>query len=225
MALGAILPAYNVAPQVGPLVEEIRRLHPDFRVLVVDDGSGDDTGAAAREAGAEVAVHPQNRGKGAALATGYAWALAERLDWVYTMDADGQHLPAEMARFLAAAQAEGLDVVVGDRMARTEAMPWLRRATNVVTSRVVSRLAGCAIPDSQNGFRLYRCAVLRNVCVSAQRYDAESEILVRLARRGARIGSVPVSTVYGTERSSIRPLVDTGRFFRLVWRLWRRREN
>jgi glycosyltransferase involved in cell wall biosynthesis len=225
MPSGAILPAFNAAPHVGGVVHEIRRLQPELRVLVVDDGSDDGTGDAARNAGAEVAVHPENRGKGAALATGYAWALAERLEWVYTMDADGQHLPVEMDRFLATARQDDLDVVVGNRMARTETMPWIRKATNLFTSAVISRLAGCSIPDSQNGYRLYRTEVLRGVEVRSARYDSESEILVRLARRGARIGSVPVSTVYGDEKSSINPLVDTGRFFRLVWRLWRDRDR
>jgi glycosyltransferase involved in cell wall biosynthesis len=224
MTVGAILPAYNAAAHLAEVVAEIRRLHPEVRVLVVDDGSADASGEVGRAAGADVAVHPENRGKGAALATGYAWALAESLTWVYTMDADGQHLPGEMASFLERAEEEKLDVVVGDRMAATEAMPWIRKATNVVTSWVVSRLAGCRIPDSQNGYRLYRTECLRGVKIRAQRYDSESEILVRLARRGARIGSVPVATVYGEEKSSINPLVDTGRFVRLVWRLLRDRD-
>ncbi len=95
-------------------------------------------------------------------------------------------------------------------------MPWLRKWTNITTSRVISGLAGCTIPDSQSGYRLYRVAKLRGLRLRTTRYDAESEILVRLARGGARIGAVPISTVYGDQVSSIRPLVDTGRFLRLV---------
>ena len=101
-------------------------------------------------------------------------------------------------------------------------MPWLRRATNRVTSCVVSRLAGVPIPDSQSGFRLFRTACLQGLALITSHYDAESEILVRLARRGHRIGSVPISTVYGGESSAIRPLRDTWRFIRLVCRLRRR---
>ncbi|MFO7654233.1 MAG: glycosyltransferase family 2 protein [Candidatus Krumholzibacteriia bacterium] len=219
MTVGVILPAYNAAAHVGAVVREIREREPGFRVLVVDDGSVDGTDETARATGAEVAIHAVNRGKGAALSTGFAWALAEGLEWVYTMDADGQHLPAEMDRFLERARAERLDVVVGNRMDRTGTMPWERKATNVFTSWVVGRMAGKRIPDSQNGFRLYRVEVLRGLTIAAQRYDAESEVLVKLGRRGARIGDVPVTAVYGVEKSSIRPLVDTGRFFRLVWRL------
>lgn len=216
MTVGAILPALNAARFLPAVIAEIRARHPDLRVLVVDDGSGDGTAEVARRAGAEVRVHRVNLGKGEALKTGYAWAVQEGLDRVFTMDADGQHLPAEMQDFLDAADREGYDVVVGTRMASTGDMPWLRKATNRFTSWVVSRLCGCTIPDSQNGFRLFRVDGLRGLALKTSRYDSESEILVRLARRGRAIGSVPVSTVYGDEHSSINPLIDTGRFFRLV---------
>jgi glycosyltransferase involved in cell wall biosynthesis len=213
---GAILPALNAARFLPEVIGEIRTLHPDLRVLVVDDGSTDGTAETARVAGAEVAVHEVNQGKGAALKTGYAWASEQRLDWVYTMDSDGQHLPAEMQGFQESAARDQLDVVVGTRMAATASMPWLRKKTNQFTSWVISRLAGCAIPDSQNGYRLYRVACFEGLTLKTSRYDSESEILVRLARRGFRIGSAPITTVYGDEVSSINPFVDTGRFFRLV---------
>jgi glycosyltransferase involved in cell wall biosynthesis len=186
------------------------------RILVVDDGSSDGTADVARGAGAEVLVHEVNKGKGGALATGNRWAVAQGLEWVYTMDADGQHLPTEMPSFLAAAAAGPYDVVVGNRMDATRDMPWIRKKTNEFTSWVVSRLAGVRIPDSQNGYRLFRVACLEGLELRTTRYDTESEVLVRLARRGYRIGSVPVSTIYGDEKSSINPFVDTGRFFRLV---------
>ena len=223
MSTGIIIPALNAAPHLPALLAEIRQLHPDFRLLVVDDGSRDGTAAVARESGAEVIQHSVNRGKGAALETGHQWALAEQLEWVYTMDADGQHLPVELASFMTAALREQWDVVVGTRMADTTDMPWIREATNRFTSQVISRLAGCTIPDSQSGYRLFRVACLAGLALRTRRYDTESEILVRLAWRKHRIGSVPISTVYGQEKSSIRPLVDTGRFFRLVFLLLRDR--
>ncbi len=213
---GVILPAYNAARHLDAVIAEITALQPDIRVLVVDDGSSDDTAEAARRAGAELIVHPQNRGKGGALATGFAWAVDAGIEWVYTMDADGQHLPSEMAGLMSAADAGRLDVVVGNRMDRTDDMPWLRKRTNEFTSWVVSSLAGVRIPDSQNGYRLFRVSCLDGLVLRTTRYDTESEILVRLARSGARIGSAPVSTVYGDEKSSINPFIDTGRFFRLV---------
>ena len=219
MTVGAILPALNAARFLPAVVGEIKQRHPDLRVLVVDDGSTDGTGPAAMAAGAEVITHEVNRGKGEGLKTGYAWALAEDVEWVFTLDADGQHLPAEMQAFLDAAATGNHDVLVGTRMAQVADMPWIRLKTNQFTSWVVSRLAGQRIPDSQNGYRLYRTALLDGVRLTTSRYDSESEILVRLGRKGARIGAVPITTVYGDEESSINPLVDTGRFFRLVIRL------
>ena len=216
MAIGVIIPAFNAAPYLGEVLREIRGLHPDFRILVVDDGSVDGTGDVARSAGAEVCVHEVNRGKGQALLSGFAWAVAEEIEWVFTMDADGQHLPAELASFLTAAEDEGYDVVVGSRMTDTATMPLDRRLTNETTSRIVSWLAGCRIFDSQSGYRLFRGKSLRDLHLVCSHYDLESEILVRLARKGFRIGEVAITTVYGDEHSSIQPLRDTFRFVKLV---------
>jgi len=217
VSIGVIIPALNAAPFIPALLAEIHQLHSEYRILVVDDGSSDRTGEVARAAGAEVIRHPVNRGKGAALDTGHHWALATGHEWVYTMDADGQHLPNEMQQFLTEAVKKQWDVVVGTRMADTSDMPWIREATNKFTSHVISLLAGCTIPDSQSGYRLFRTACLEGLKLRTKRYDTESEVLVRLAWKGHRIGSVPISTVYGEEKSSIRPLQDTGRFFRLVF--------
>jgi glycosyltransferase involved in cell wall biosynthesis len=216
MTNGAILPALNAARFLPEVIATIQAAQPGLRILVVDDGSTDGTADTARRCGAEVIAHPHNLGKGMALRTGYGWALEQKLDWVFTLDSDGQHLPGEMQAFLDAAATGKWDALVGTRMASTSNMPWLRKWTNVTTSRVISGLAGCPIPDSQSGYRLYRVAKLKGLRLRTKRYDAESEILVRLARGGARIGAVPISTVYGDQVSSIRPLVDTGRFLRLV---------
>lgn len=216
MATGVILPAYNAARFIEQVIADIRRAKPEMRILVVDDGSNDSTGDVARATGVDVRTHDPNRGKGAALATGFAWALEEGLDWVFTMDSDGQHRPEEMAGFIEAAAAGNFDVVVGNRMDERADMPWLRAKTNLFTSWVVSKLAGVPIPDSQNGYRLFRVSCLDGLVLKTTRYDTESEVLVRLARRGCIIGSAPTTTVYGDENSSINPIIDTGRFFRLV---------
>ena len=209
--IGAILPALNVEAHLGPLLANIGRAAPGVTALVIDDGCTDRTAG-----GAELIVHPRNMGKGAALLTGFAWAVENGYDWVFTMDADGQHLPAEMPNFLRAAENGKLDVVIGTRMQDNDDMPWLRRMTNIFTSAVISRLCGTRIPDTQNGYRLLRVSYLDGLVLKTRNYDMESEILVRLARRGARLGSVPVSTIYGEQQSSINPVRDTVRFFRLV---------
>jgi glycosyltransferase involved in cell wall biosynthesis len=190
---------------------------PTAKLLLVDDGSADDTADTARGLGLTVIVHEQNQGKGMALRTGFAAAIDAGADAVITLDSDGQHLPSEAIRFVEAWE-RGADVVVGDRMRGNENMPWLRKRTNEFTSWVISSLAGAKIPDTQNGYRLFDAKVLREVTLESLRYDMESEILIRAARRGFSIASVPVSTIYHDEESSIHPFVDTLRFIRLVWR-------
>ncbi len=198
------------------MARRVAEILGDDRVFVVNDGSTDGAPERAGASGARVIDHPANRGKGAALATGFAAALAEGAEGVITLDADGQHDPAWIPRFLDA--AEGADIVVGSRMSEPGSMPWLRVGVNRFTSVVVSRLAGTRLTDSQSGFRWISSDVLRAVRLESQRFDAESEILIKAARRGFRIAEIPVPTIYGNEVSKIRPLRDTGRFIRLVWR-------
>jgi glycosyltransferase involved in cell wall biosynthesis len=209
----AIIPAFNEEERIADVV---RRAREFLETLVVDDGSADGTSAAAAAAGAFVVRHAANRGKSAALETGFHAALERGFEAVVTLDADGQHLPEEIPRFLEAA-ANGADVVVGCRMRNVRDMPTVRLWTNQTTSRIVSWLARTRMYDSQSGFRFFRAEVLRRVPVSAGRFAGESEILIRAGRRGFRIAEVPVSTVYFEGRKSrIDPFRDTIRFFRLV---------
>ncbi|MCU0724029.1 MAG: glycosyltransferase family 2 protein [Planctomycetes bacterium] len=209
----AVIPAFDEEERIGDVVRRVRKF---LGALVVDDGSSDRTSAAAAAAGAEVERHPVNRGKSAALETGFRAALRLGFEAVVTLDADGQHLPEEIPRFLEAA-AKGADVVVGCRMRDVRDMPTVRRWTNQTTSRIVSWLARTRLYDSQSGFRLFRAEVLRRVPVTAGRFAGESEILIRAGRAGFRIAEVPVSTVYFEGRQSrIDPVRDTIRFFRLV---------
>jgi glycosyltransferase involved in cell wall biosynthesis len=184
----------------------------------VDDGSSDRTAEAAERSGAIGIRHLENLGKGGALKTGFARVLADGFDAVITLDADGQHDPSEIPRFLRASEG-GAHVVVGCRMDDVSTMPWIRKWTNQATSAVLSRLAHVRIRDSQSGYRLIRAEVLQDLELVSNRYDLESEILVRAARRGFRIAEVPIRTIYAGGPSSIRPGVDALRFVRLVLRL------
>ncbi len=214
-----MIPAKDAASTIGAVVRGLRAAVPDLEVFVVDDGSTDDTGARAVEAGALVLHHETNLGKGAALQTGFDAAVASGAEVVLALDADGQHDPASAPALLAA--LAGSDVVLGSRRADRNAMPWLRKATNDVTSWWVSRLARQTIEDSQSGYRAVRAAVLRTVRPESRRFEYESEFLVAAAREGFRIGSVPIPTLYNAPGSHIDPFRDTIRFIRFVWRhLW-----
>ncbi len=211
----AVIPAFRESAEIAAVVAGVRA--HGIRVIVVDDGSPDDTSEAARRAGADVVRHPRNCGKGAALRTGFARAREAGCAWILTLDADGQHDPADIPAFVTAAAQDDCDALVGNRMRDLGDMPLLRRWTNRAMSRWISRAAGQTIPDSQCGFRAYRAAVLDNVSCRTDHFEMETEILIRLARRGCRIVSVPIRTIYRAEQSKIRPVRDTLRF----WRMWR----
>lgn len=217
MKLVAVIPAKDAAGTIGDVVRSLRSTFPDGEVVVVDDGSTDETAARAEEAGATVLRHEINQGKGAALQSGFDEALRRQADAVLALDADGQH-DVNAAPGLIAALA-GADLVIGSRERDRTGMPWLRRKTNDVTTWWTSYLAGQRVPDSQSGYRAIRAPVIRAVRPVSRRFEYESEFLVRAARQGFRIGQAPIPTLYNAPGSHINPVRDTARFIRLVLRL------
>ena len=212
----ALIPAFNEAARIGEVVK--RTVPLVSQVVVVDDGSTDNTAEVACTAGATVLRHEQNRGKGAAIVTALDFFGETDAEFGVFMDADGQHDPAEIPRFVEAARRENADVVVGTRMGDTKHMPVVRLWTNQFTSWVTGKLTGQRIPDSQCGYRLLRRSVLNSLKLSTARFETETEMLIQAGRAGHKIASVPVRTIYGGEAraSHIHPLRDTIRFFRLV---------
>ncbi len=194
-------------------------------MVVVDDGSTDATAAEAEKGGATVLRHARNQGKGAALGTGFSHARGRGYEAVITLDGDGQHDPADIPAFLTAYGRGGATVIVGNRMADTGRMPRVRRGTNRLMSWLLSRLMGQTVPDTQCGFRLYRCDALPAQPLSSARYAAESEILLELANAGARIGAVPIRAIYRGETSKINPVIDTCRFCAMMLRQQLRRKR
>ena len=211
-----IVPAYREEKRIGRVVRGILAHCPN--VLVVDDGSDDRTAEEARAAGAEVIRHPGNRGKGSALNTGFERARQMGCEFVITVDGDGQHDPADLPAFMETYRKAGTPVLVGNRMDRTETMPWHRLLTNRFMSWLLSRKMGQHVPDTQCGYRLFRADVLPAMPPTAERFAAESEVLLELSERGVKIGSVPIRVIYSDEKSKIRPLRDTVRFFSMLRR-------
>src|SRR5262249_35518716 len=143
--VAAVIPAYHEQVYVGKVAERARAQLD--HVLVVDDGSTDATAARAREGGAEVIVHPQNRGKGEAIKTGLRrWLAQPEIEFVVLLDADGQHSPEEIDRFLQAASASEAGLFVGTRMNDLRSMPFVRRKVNHYMSRRISRVCGQEVP-------------------------------------------------------------------------------
>jgi glycosyltransferase involved in cell wall biosynthesis len=211
---GAVIPAYNEEKHLGDVVRRTR-LELDH-VLVVDDGSADQTASVARDAGAEVIVHPDNRGKGEAIKAGLRYWIERGFHWVVVLDADGQHRPEEIQRMLTAADAEDAALLIGNRMNDVALMPLVRRAVNRYMSGKISRVCGQQIPDTQCGFRMLSRELIPAVLGGTNRFDYETEMLILASRKGFRILSVPITTVYSDEVSSIHPVRDTIRFFKLM---------
>ena len=212
----AVIPARDAESTIGGVVANLKKAIPGLLILIIDDGSTDRTSARAREAGADVIRHDVNRGKGAALQTGFDEACGRGVDRVLTLDADGQHDPAYAPVLLQA--LERADIVIGSRDRDRRGMPWIRRATNSFMTWLVSKLARTEIEDTQSGFRAMRATVLSQVRPKSSRFDYESEFLIEAGRKGFRIAAVPVPTLYNAPGSHIDPVLDTARFIRLVMR-------
>jgi glycosyltransferase involved in cell wall biosynthesis len=220
---GVLIPAYNAAASLPRVLDGLAAHVPMEDVLVVDDGSRDGTVECARARGARLVQHPENRGKGAALATGLLHARdLLGWEWAVTLDADGQHSPEDLDGFLDARPGPATGILAGARERRDTAMPWHRRFSNASTTRLVSRLAGAAVFDAQCGFRAYRLE-LAGILPRSGRFEWESRALILAARAGWGIERVPVRTIYAGEGSHMRLVTDTLRFLGMAGRLaWTR---
>lgn len=216
ISVAAVIPAYLEEKHIADVAR--RTLNQLANVVVIDDGSSDATAAEARKAGADVIVHEQNRGKGESIKSGFRYWLEQGSTYVVILDGDGQHLPEEIDRFIAAASATGAKLLIGTRMNDVREMPFVRRAVNRYMSRKISRVCGQEIPDTQCGFRMVHRDIIPDLLGGTERFDYETEMLILASRAGCRIASVPISTVYSDEVSSIHPLRDTLRFFKLMRR-------
>jgi len=216
----AIIPAFNAAQFLQPVVEgALKAIHD---VVVIDDGSADGTSEVARKAGAKVVRHEKNRGKGGALKTGFEYALAQGFDSVVTLDADGQHLPAEIALFIEARRATGADLIIGSRSRLFTGMKRRRRLANRFSAMTISWSSGSEVDDSQSGFRLYTKKLLQSVGMKSDGFAAESEIIVRAGRGGFRILMIPINLGFidGVHTSHYRAVKDT---FRIAWVVFKTR--
>ncbi len=222
--IAAVIPAHNEIATVDAVVRGA--LQHVKAVVVVDDGSSDGTAAAAALAGAAVIAHSVNRGKGAALRSGFAWALRHGFDLVFTLDADGQHDPGEMPRFVEAYARTRADLIIGQRT--YAAMPFVRRWANRIGRWLLRLALGQDVPDNQSGYRLYSRRLLKLLQAledvqSPARFSYEVDVIARAIGAGYSIAWVPIRTIYGGEQSHFHPLRDSLDFLRTVWRVWQTR--
>ena len=205
-----LIPVYNHAEGIGPVIERARGL--DLPLWVVDDGSTDGTAAKlAGLPGITVIRHEENRGKGAALLTGFA-AMAGKADWAVTIDADGQHDPQYIPVLIGAIPVGLRPIVVGWREGMTgEDVPWTSRFGRGFSNFWVRCAGGSSLSDTQSGMRIYPLPEVERLGVKARRFQFEVEVLVRARWAGIPVIEAPVAVSYTpgmTRVSHFRPFVD-----------------
>jgi len=208
----AVIPAYQAAPTLDAVVRATREHLP---VIVVDDGSTDETSAVAEAAGAEVLRQEPNQGKGAALRRGFAHALESGIAAVLTLDADGQHDPACAPDFLAAWRERGAPLIIGRR--DFGQMPWSRRLANNLGTQTFSWAVGRHIEDNQSGYRLIAQPLLSHLLDSSEAgFEFEVEMITDAIRAGLVIDWVPIPTIYDDAGSHISPVSHVTNFLRVA---------
>ena len=219
LPVACVIPALDAAPTLSGVISGLRVAFAALKtfVVVIDDGSRDDTYDVAKDRADEVVRFPRNRGKGAALRAGFSRVLQIDAGAVVTLDADGQHDPAYAPALVDA--LGGADLVIGARDRRSPAMPVRRRLTNALSAAAVGRCIGRPVADAQSGFRAIRPAILGSISARGDRYEYETEFLILTARHGHRVAFVPVPTCYDVlVPSHFRSLRDSARIVGTLWR-------
>lgn len=212
MKIIALIPGYNAAEPIGAVIQTARAFLP---VVVVDDGSTDDTAKVSEAAGATVLRQVPNQGKGAALKRGFRWAMENGADAVLMLDADGQHDPAEIPKFLHAHTTHSSDLIIGYR--NFSEMPFKRKIANTVGRASISWAMGQKILDNQSGYRLVSRRMMQATLESDEAgFEFEIDMVVLCIRRAMRLDWVPIRTIYAGEESHIKPWHHIKNFFRVV---------
>lgn len=217
---GIILPAYNAEVFLEKTLQAVLDIFPPHKIIVVDDGSSDQTFIKAQASGVICVKHAQNLGKGSALMSGFSKAKSLGWEWTITLDADGQHSPGDLESFLTVTPQRQDALYVGKRKILGTTMPFHRRLSNSLTTWIISKLAGQNVYDAQCGYRMYRLSAVNESAFPLEgRFEFEAKVLVLLSRQGFLIKPVDIATVYTDNGSHMRLVHDTLRFIRMVWRL------
>ncbi len=209
-----LIPAFNEEPNIGEVVKKAKIF--GYEVIVIDDGSSDNTGEVSKAQGALIIKHERNLGKGRSLQDGFKYALMHGFEVVITMDGDGQHRPESIPNFIEKAKSSDAGLIIGNRMKNTKEMPLIRVLTNRFMSWLISKKVHQKVPDTQCGYRLIRRKIIEEVSLNSSNFEIESEVIIKAARLGVKIESIPIMSVYATENSQINPIVDTIRFIKMM---------
>jgi glycosyltransferase involved in cell wall biosynthesis len=213
--LVVIVPVYNAEATLAKVVKDVRRNLPGALIVGVDDGSTDGSRKLLRTVADETIEFDQNQGKGAALRAGFALALEKGAAAVLTIDSDGQHDAAFAPAIVGA--LDHADIVIGTRDLSGKAVPKHRRIANMVSSAATRAVSGGKVRDSQSGYRAMKAEVLRKVSAVGDRYEFETDFIIRAARSGFTTVNVPISTIYGSP-SYFREFRDAWLVIKVLWR-------
>ncbi|MDD5622122.1 MAG: glycosyltransferase family 2 protein [Actinomycetota bacterium] len=228
--IAILIPAYNEEKYIEAVIKGCLEYNLD--IIIIDDGSTDNTIKIVESIKAPENIkiipikHIINRGKGQSLKTGFSYIVENNYSGIITIDADGQHDTREIENFLKAIEKDKPDLIIGNRLGNTKNMPFVRLATNVFTSWIISNIAGRRISDVQSGFRYISTRVLKNIKLETRNFDTEPETVIKASWLGYNIKNIPIATIYHKDFVSyVNPITDTIKFFKLVFKSlkWKRR--
>ncbi len=212
-----IIPAYNEGKTIFEVITNTKKFASN--IIVVDDGSRDNTAAEAARAGAKVVRHKVNLGKGAALKTGCDYALKREVEKIITLDADGQHDPKEIPSFISALEQH--DIAFGSRKA-PESMPKVFKFGNKVITKMLQLLYGVRVEDSQCGYRSFRTAAYPQIRWGATDYYVETEMAIRAGKKKLKHTTVPIETIYADKYKGTTVFDGVGIVVKMIgWKIWR----
>jgi glycosyltransferase involved in cell wall biosynthesis len=213
-----VIPVYNHGDKLGAVLDGCLRFFGPEDILVVDDGSTDNSSVEAQKRMVHLRKHQTNLGKGRALITGFDFAIERSAAWVLTLDADGQHLPEEIPQFLEAAESGKFAFIIGNRKKTPGKMPLHRICSNVLTSKLLSKVTGQNIPDSQSGYRMIQTELIKRMHFQSYDFILETEMILSAVRLGAKLRFVPISTVYRDEKSHMRNTKTMEGFIKTIYK-------
>ena len=215
-----LIPAYRAEGELREFLPVLLEKVPAQNLLVVIDGIFDETEKLCAELGVEALAFEKNRGKGAALVSGFEKINADNPDtkWVITMDADGQHSPDDLGKFFDAINSADSKtaLILGARQRSLKLMPPARIFSNWATSAFISHITKQKVADSQCGYRAYRLSAILSVKCKFFRFEMESECILRLNNAGFFVRNVPIQTLYTAQTSHISHFADTFRWLKAM---------
>lgn len=203
-----VIPAFNEEKNLRKLLEELKKYVDKSKIIIIDDGSKDNTKTIVESSGVYVIFNKRNMGKGESLRKGFDEAIKRGFLWIITMDADLQHQPSEINKFLEKAKNDDSDVIIGSRMDNTKNMPFQRILSNKITSFLISIRIGQKIKDGQCGFRMINRRVIEKIPLCKNYFSLESELLLKAGLNKFKIDSVEINTIYNDSKSNINPIRD-----------------